>query len=73
MIVHDKFVVDKIQFEIVKFTTSLLDLGIGAARSSSPLHRLYRFLRAIRYSGYTIYTSVYFHACREGLTHHGHP
>jgi hypothetical protein len=73
VIVHDIVGVDKIQVEVVKLITCRLDLGIGVAMSLLPLHRLYRFLRAIRYSGYTIYTSVYVHGCREGLTRHGHP
>jgi hypothetical protein len=73
MIAHDNVVVDKIQLGVVKSVTCRLDLGIGVAMSLLPLHRLYRFLRAIRYSGYTIYRSVYVHGCREGLTRHGHP
>jgi hypothetical protein len=59
MIVCDDIVVDRIEFEVVKLVTCRLDLGIEAAKSWSPLHRWYRFLRAIRYTGYTICTLVY--------------
>jgi len=74
MMVRDSVVIDKIQFQVVKSITSLLDLGIGVAMSWLPLRRWYRFLRAIQYIGYTICTlglSIRFKS--ERLTHHGHP